>query len=124
MKIISVDYQSLMVVILVSTFELLLVALVKHTTIFYNCPCSVHPGFNPPSFVSNNYYCESAAVCYPDRPTYYVDNTLWDGAGCTEGSYCDNTTQPWFYRELNYIPHKITLKHKYVHMDFLVIDHL
>ena len=102
MKIISVDYQSLMVVILVSTFELLLVALVKHTTIFYNCPCSVHPGFNPPSFVSNNYYCESAAVGYLDFPTYYFDDTLWDKAGCIEGSSrCDNT-QPWFCRELNY----------------------
>ena len=25
-----------------------------------NCPCSLQPGVSPPSFVRNNYYCESA----------------------------------------------------------------
>ena len=34
---------------------------------------------------------------------YYFNDTLWDGAGCTEGTCCDDTTQPWFYRQLNQI---------------------
>ena len=68
-----------------------------------NCPCSVHPGLDPPSYVSNDYYCESGSVSRPDGSIYYFDDILWDGAGCTEGNdCCDDTTQPWFYRQLNY----------------------
>ena len=26
---------------------------------------------------------------------------LWDGAGCQVSTCCDDTTQPWFYRQLN-----------------------
>ena len=34
---------------------------------------------------------------------YYFNDTLWDGAGCTGGSSCcDNSTQPWFYRQLDH----------------------
>ena len=67
------------------------------------CPCSVYQGNNPPSFVSNNYYCESGSVNYPSGGVYYFNDTLWDGAGCTGGSSCcDNTTQPWFYRQLDH----------------------
>ena len=70
----------------------------------WNCPCSIHPGYDPPSFVGNNYYCESGSVDNPDTGTYYFNDTLWDGAGCTGGSSCcDNTTQPWFYCQLNQI---------------------
>ena len=32
--------------------------------------------------------------------TYYFNDTLWDGAGCVDNC-CDDTTQPWFYRQLN-----------------------
>ena len=69
----------------------------------YNCPCSIHPGYDPPSFVGNNYYCESGSVDYPDTGTYYFNDPLWDGAGCTAGSSCNNSTQPWFYHQLNQI---------------------
>ena len=27
-----------------------------------NCPCTQYPGRAPPSFVGNNYYCESATI--------------------------------------------------------------
>ena len=66
----------------------------------YNCPCSVHGGFSPPSFVSNNYYCESGSTDIPSYNTYYFNDTLWDGAGCVDNC-CDDTIQPWFYRQLN-----------------------
>ena len=69
----------------------------------YNCPCSIHPGYDPPSFVGNNYYCESGSVDYGGAGTYYFNDPLWDGAGCISGTCCDNTTQPWFYRQLNQI---------------------
>ena len=67
-----------------------------------NCPCSIYPGFIPSSFVGSNYYCESGSVNHPSSGNnYYFNDTLWDGAGCTGGTCCDDTTQPWFYRQLN-----------------------
>ena len=67
-----------------------------------NCPCSVNGGYSPPSFVGNNYYCESASWYKGSPNTYYFNDTLWDGAGCIDNC-CDDTTQPWFYRQLNQI---------------------
>ena len=29
-----------------------------------------------------------------------MHDALWDGAGCIDHC-CDNTTQPWFYQQLN-----------------------
>ena len=69
----------------------------------WNCPCSVNGGYGPSSFVGSNYYCESATLYRPTRTAYYFNDTLWDGAGCTGGTCCDDTTQPWFYRQLNQI---------------------
>ena len=67
----------------------------------FNCPCSFNGGYSPPSFVDNDYYCESGSVYnQPDFSTYFFNDTLWDGAGCVDN--CSNdTTQPWFYRQLN-----------------------
>ena len=73
-----------------------------HNTI-WNCPCAVYPGNNPPSYVNNNYYCESGSVNHPSAHVYYFNDILWDGAGCTGGSSCcNNTTQPWFHRQLDH----------------------
>ena len=70
-------------------------------SVVWNCPCSIRPGNDPPSFVDNDYYCESGSVDWPSTSVYYFNDTLWDGAGCTSGTCCDDTTQPWFYRQLN-----------------------
>ena len=64
-----------------------------------NCPCSVNGGYSP-SFVGNNYYCESASWYDGNYNTYYFNDILWDGAGCVDNC-CDDTIQPWFYRQLN-----------------------
>ena len=37
----------------------------------------------------------------PDTARYYFNDILWDGAGCLGGACCNDTTQPWFYRQLN-----------------------
>jgi len=67
-----------------------------------NCPCTIYPGRTPLSFVGNHYYCETASVSYPTSGFYYFNDILWDGAGCVEGnSCCENTKQPWFYRQLS-----------------------
>ena len=69
----------------------------------WNCPCSVNGVYSPSPFVGSNYYCESGSQYYSTFPHYYYFNdTLWDGAGCVDNC-CDDTTQPWFYRQLNQI---------------------
>ena len=66
----------------------------------WNCPCSINGGYAPPSYVGKNYYCESGSLNSPQESTYYLNDALWDGAGCVDNC-CDDTTQPWFYRQLN-----------------------
>ena len=70
----------------------------------WNCPCSANlkTVHHPISSVGNNYYCESATWYGGDHGTYYFNDTLWDGEGCVDNC-CDDTTQPWFYRQLNQI---------------------
>ena len=70
----------------------------------YNCPCRnlSHPNSAfPPSFVGNNYYCESGnpTDTYGFNHLYYTD-VLWDGQQC-EGECCSNgKSPPWFSVEL------------------------
>ena len=81
-----------------------------------NCPCATGPGSDSPSYVGDNYYCESASLGAANSSTYCFNYPLWDGAGCPEGNNCcDNTTQSWFHRQLSRL-HKMILKHEYVHV--------
>ena len=66
----------------------------------FNCPCTTTAAYSPPSYVGNNYYCESASWYAYNINTYFFNDTLWDGAGCIDNC-CNDTTQPWFYRQLN-----------------------
>ena len=65
----------------------------------HTCPCTKTAAYTY-SFVGNNYYCESASWYIRNYDTYFFNDTLWDGAGCIDNC-CDDTTQPWFYRQLN-----------------------
>ena len=68
----------------------------------FGCPCN-SPKANPVLFVGKHYYCEAASQ-HEGTTEYYFNDTLWDGADCdNEGTCCDDTTQPWFYRQLNQI---------------------
>ena len=71
----------------------------------WSCPCLLAgSGFipqTPPSYVGNNYYCESgnSNVEYPSLLTDTSD-LLWDGLQC-EGQCCSNgKSPPWFSVEL------------------------
>ena len=60
------------------------------------CPCSSGPTtVSPPSFVGNNYYCESGGGS---------GNPLWDGKQCNaienSGTCCSRPDQPWFHRTI------------------------
>ena len=65
-----------------------------------NCPCSSHPGRRAPSFVRNNYYCESGNPTDTYASQFYTGDKLWDGLQC-EGSCCTGVdTPPWFKVQL------------------------
>ena len=75
----------------------------------YNCPCSnpSHPNnVFAPSFVGNNYYCESGNPINTWIGYHlYSTDPLWDGQQC-EGECCSNgKSPPWFSVEL---PNPIT----------------
>ena len=67
-----------------------------------NCPCSAAPGGRqPPSFVGDNYYCESGNVGTPEDQ-WFTDDPLWDGDGCPTGNTCcDPPNLPWFNRMID-----------------------
>ena len=77
---------------------------VTHNTILgSNCPCADPPSHRvlPPSFVGDNYYCESgnSDSSYISSHLYSSD-PLWDGQQC-EGECCSNgKSPPWFSVEL------------------------
>ena len=67
----------------------------------YNCPCATNPGPSPPTFVGNDFYCESGDVGTYDGVSYYLFDPLWDGNGCgRRNGCCAQIGMPWFYRKL------------------------
>ena len=66
------------------------------------CPCSSPTATQPPSFVGNDYYCESGLLRYPWDVVLYSDDVLWDGKRCdaNEAPCCDRPLLPWFCKEL------------------------
>ena len=70
----------------------------------YNCPCADPNNPNnvlPPSFVGNNYYCESGNPRTDwGGNRWYPNDPLWDGEQC-EGQCCsDGESPPWFSVDL------------------------
>jgi len=66
-----------------------------------NCPCANHSSSQVPTFVGNNYYCESGNIGIFDFSVLYSDDPLWDGEQCLpDNSCCDRTGQPWFFHQL------------------------
>ena len=67
----------------------------------YNCPCAHVSGPDPPSFVGNNYYCESGNTGTYSLSTYYTTDVLWDMKNCvgTNNNCCTNPDMPWFFRQ-------------------------
>ncbi len=54
-----------------------------------------------PSFVREDYYCSSGCSTTPVGATYYTDDPLWQGTGCTNAkdNCCADVGLPWFNRE-------------------------
>ena len=72
------------------------------------CPCtnpSKHQTDNIyiPSFVSNDYFCETGASgSSAEDSTFYQENLLWDGQNCHGSSECCQfNSPPWFCKTLS-----------------------
>ena len=71
------------------------------------CPCHTQydQQFLPPTFIGNDYYCESGNHV-PNNyspSTFFPNDTLWDGKQCSvqEAPCCNSTSMPWFTKSLN-----------------------
>ena len=64
------------------------------------CPC--YSGITIPSFVGNNYFCDSGnSGGSPSAATYFVSDPVWDGQGCVGATACCTfNNPPWFVRDL------------------------
>jgi hypothetical protein len=75
----------------------------RATSEIFSCPCALAGSSfmpqTPPSYVGNNYYCESGNPASTFEHTdvlRYTSDPLWDGQQC-EGQCCsDGRTPPWF----------------------------
>lgn len=83
-------------------------AATSHDDNYYQCPCA--PGetlisTDPPPFVGDEYFCESAVTTWPGRATgnVFYNVTLWDGEGCPESNSCECTLNdpPYFATQLS-----------------------
>ena len=69
----------------------------------YGCPCNNGSyACPPPSFVGNDYYCESGVHAEPESYILLADDPLWDGQNCNgpESTCCTNPNMPWFLKTL------------------------
>ena len=71
--------------------------------IIYCCPCDTSNYDSVPSFVGNDYFCESGVnSAWNYQFIFYPDDPLWDGQNCTDNSTCcEFNNPPWFTKTLN-----------------------
>ena len=68
-----------------------------------HCPCDKPSNDIVPSFVGNDYFCESGLSSnWFSQVAFYPDDPLWDGQNCTHNSTCcEFNNPPWFTKTLN-----------------------
>ena len=68
----------------------------------FACPCTNKDSsvsFFTPSFVGEDYFCETGAKDTYRYNTLYADDPLWDGQGCSEKDTCCERGQ-WFCKDV------------------------
>ena len=70
-----------------------------------NCPCTnqtmASDATSPPGFVGNDYFCDTGSTNQLTFNHLYIDNPLWDGAGCgPDNTCCSLNNPPWFFKQL------------------------
>ena len=72
---------------------------------YTNCPCTIanasFSGTVPP-FIGNDYFCDTGSIEKVKYGSIYLDDPLWDGAGCnSESTCCEWQNPPWFCKKLS-----------------------
>lgn len=69
----------------------------------HGCPCTSGSSQVVPSYIGNDYYCESGSSGSFSYGTVYVNDYLWDGQQCgtIELSCCQSPNLPWFNKVLS-----------------------
>ena len=79
--------------------------LVSNKTTKFSCPCNTNNTNRVPSYVGNDYYCESGTTQYKlaTTRTFFPNDPLWDGQQCDglEAPCCTHPNMPWFLKTLN-----------------------
>ena len=69
-----------------------------------NCPCansSITWPYPTPSFLGNDYFCDTGRHVSGYRLGIYLNDPLWDGDGCSStSSCCEFNSPPWFCKSL------------------------
>ena len=67
------------------------------------CPCTPGNTKSLPSFVGNDYFCESGCPAYFDFTTFHAADPQWEGQGCgaLEAECCAAPGLPWFHKVLD-----------------------
>ena len=61
------------------------------------CPCSLNGTNTVPTFVGNNYFCDTGTITNNSQRVIYPDDPLWDGQACWPSSNCCSfNSPPWF----------------------------
>ena len=73
-------------------------------TAINSCPCDASVNISVPSFVGDDYFCESG-ISEPWNPnehvTLHLNDTLWDGEDCLPSSTCcSRRNPPYFVKQL------------------------
>ena len=75
----------------------------------WKCPC-INPNLNPtprvPSFIGNDYFCDTALANGAGFGHLYTSDPLWDGEGCGPTNTCcydpeREVNPPWFVKTLS-----------------------
>ena len=71
------------------------------STATFACPCDSIAVISIPSFVGEDYFCESGANSTYVRYTLHTSDPLWDGEGCLpRSSCCSRRNPPYFTKDL------------------------
>ena len=73
----------------------------QYITAPHGCPCNTGFTGSVPSYIQDDYFCDSGYP-YPAQPPliYFTTDPLWDGDGCVRGTCCTFNSPPWFCKTL------------------------
>ena len=66
-----------------------------------SCPCDASIDIRVPSFIGDDYFCESGDNGrWIGKNIFYPNDTLWDGEDCLANTCCSRRNPPYFVKQL------------------------